>query len=74
MMWRFMDQSEASGTKLAAFPDASSVSNWAADGMAWAVNTGVIVGSDDGLLAAQDNAIRAEVATMFMRFCESFKR
>ena len=73
-MWRFLDKPETSGTKLAAFPDASSVSDWAADGMAWAVNAGVIVGNDDGLLASQDNAIRAEVATMFMRFCESFKR
>lgn len=51
-----------------AHSDAGEVSAWAADAMAWAVETGILSGKPDGRLAPQDSASRAEVAAMLMRF------
>ena len=44
-------------------------SPWAANAMAWAVETGLIQGGSNGL-NAQGTATRAEVATILMRFIE----
>ncbi len=52
---------------LAQFPEAASVSHWATDAFAWAVDRGVITGMD-GLLAPQSNCNRAQVAVMLYRF------
>ncbi len=59
----------ASGT-LAGYADASSVSGWAKDAMSWAVELGLVNGVDKTHLAPANNATRAEVATILMRFCE----
>ena len=53
---------------LSAFGDAASVSGWAADAMKWAAGKGIVSGKSASLLAPVDNASRAEVATMLMRF------
>lgn len=59
---------------LASFPDAGSVSDWAADAMAWAVGVGLINGTTDAngstVLNAQGTATRAQVAAIMQRFCE----
>jgi len=52
------------------FADASSVSSWATEGVAWAVANGVMAGSDDNMLHPQDTCTRAETATMIRGFCE----
>ena len=44
------------------------------DAMRWAVSTGVISGSNTGLLMPQGNATRAQVATMLMRFVEDLAK
>ena len=49
------------------FPDAASVSDWAADAFAWAIDRGVINGMD-GVLAPQSCSNRAQVAVMLYRF------
>ena len=49
------------------FPDAASVSDWAADAFAWAIDRGVINGMD-GALAPQSCSNRAQVAVMLYRF------
>lgn len=49
------------------YPDEASVSAWAQDAMQWAVGAGLINGKDGGL-APQQNASRAEVATILQRF------
>ncbi len=59
----------SSGT-LAGYADASSVSGWAKDAMSWAVSIGLVNGVDKTHLAPANNATRAEVATILMRFCE----
>ncbi len=57
----------ASGT-LDAFPDQSKVSEWAVSAMAWAVDSGIVGGRDDGSLDPGGTASRAEVSAMLRRF------
>ncbi|HIT52225.1 MAG TPA: S-layer homology domain-containing protein [Candidatus Aveggerthella excrementigallinarum] len=47
------------------FPDKADVSSWATSSMAWAVDTGIVHGSD-GLLEPQRAITRAEMATMLL--------
>ena len=58
--------------KLAGFPDAGKVSDYAADAMAWAVEQGLINGisESDGktYLAPQETATRAQIAVILMRY------
>lgn len=56
---------------LSGFADADKVSNYAAKAMAWAVDSGCILGENGTSLKPGDIASRAEVATMLMRFCEA---
>ncbi|MBE5039502.1 S-layer homology domain-containing protein [Ructibacterium gallinarum] len=56
---------------LSAYQDASSVSDWATQNMAWAVGAGLISGKENNNLDPSASAIRAEVATIFMRYCEN---
>ena len=71
MMYRYAGSPKADG-KLDSFSDATSVSIYAADAMQWAVANGIVNGSN-GKLNPQDNATRAEVAAILMRFCEMSK-
>ena len=58
------------------FADAEEVSDWAVPYVQWAVGAKLINGRDEGdkgiLLASQEGAERAEVATLMMRFCLNF--
>ncbi len=56
---------------LSEFPDADSVSGYALDAMQWCVHEGIISGAD-GRLLPQGSATRAQVATLLMRYFESF--
>ena len=52
-----------------AFGDADKVSEFAREGMAWAVNQGIISGKEDtGTLEPVQNIARAEMATMLIAF------
>lgn len=55
---------------LSQFADASSVSDWAKEAMAWAVGQGYINGMD-GKLNPQGTATRAQVATVLTRFAQA---
>ena len=70
-LYRYAGSPKADG-KLDSFSDAASVSTYAADAMQWAVANGIVNGSN-GKLNPQDNATRAEVAAILMRFCEMSK-
>ncbi|MBQ9407936.1 MAG: S-layer homology domain-containing protein, partial [Clostridia bacterium] len=52
------------------YPDAASVSDWAHEAMCWLTMKGIINGVS-GNLAPAASASRAQVATMFMRYCEN---
>ena len=69
MLWRFMGKPAATGD-LSSYTDADTVSDWAKDAMAWAIEVGLINGTTPATLAPQSNATRAQVATILWRFCE----
>lgn len=60
-------RSTAGRADLSSYSDAGSVSSWAKDAMAWAVNEGLISGSG-GKLSPAGSASRAQMATILMRF------
>ena len=67
ILYRFMKMPAAgSGNIMNGFPDRAKVSEFADEAMIWAVNNGIISGKN-GKLAPQDNASRAEIATIIMR-------
>ncbi len=71
MLYRYMGSPEADGD-LSRFHDAATVNDWALDAMKWAVANGLIQGDNTGAIHPRGNATRAEVATILMRFCETF--
>jgi hypothetical protein len=58
---------------LSAFDDASSVSDWATDAMAWAIACGIINGTDLTHLSPESGATRAQIVTILQRFVEFYK-
>ena len=54
------------GSALAALPDASGVSSWAQESVAWAVENEVM--GNGGFVAPQDDIARAEVAAMAVNY------
>ena len=67
MLYRYAG-TEKTGGDLGEFSDADSVSDWAAEAMAWAMEKGIVTGRNGGLLAPGEIATRAEVAAMLERF------
>ena len=59
----------AAKSALTGYRDLASVSDWAADAMAWAVENGIYTG-DGSALRPQDKASRALVAQMLYGFAE----
>ena len=58
------------GMAVREFSDSASISDWAQETMAWAVNAQVLSGKGNGVLDPQGTATRAEVAQMLMNFGE----
>ena len=71
MLYRYAGSPKANGS-LDSFSDAASVSSYAVNAMQWAVVNGIVNGSN-GKLNPQNNATRAQVAAILMRFCEMSK-
>ena len=71
ILFRYAKAEKVEG-KLAGFPDAEKVSDYAADAMAWAVEQGLINGSSESdgktYLAPQETATRAQIAVILMRY------
>ena len=67
MLWRYAGE-PASDESLSGYTDAASVSDWAAEAMSWALETGVIEGVTATTLQPQGTATRAQCATIFMRY------
>ena len=53
---------------LSRFPDSGSVADWAEAAMSWANSNKFINGHDDGTIDAGGTAIRAQAASILMRF------
>lgn len=69
MLYRYAGAPKVSGN-LNQFTDAGSVSGWASDAMIWAVDKGIVTGTNSGTLNPSGSATRAETAAILMRFCE----
>ena len=52
------------------FSDSASISGWALEAVQWAVNAGLISGTGGGMLDPDGTATRAQVAQIFMNFCQ----
>ena len=63
-----MDVSISGADPLQRFTDRNKVSSWAMDALRWAVDAGIIDGVGGGRISPATNALRAQVATIFMRF------
>lgn len=69
MLWRLSGEPVAEGTALGSFVDAGTASSFATLALQWATERGVLRGDGaTGLLRPADDASRAEVATMVMRW------
>ena len=55
---------------LSQFGDTGALSNWAQEGVSWAVGAGLISGKGDGVLDPQGATTRAEAAVILPRFLE----
>lgn len=67
MLWRYVG-SPAVEKDLSAYTDSADISDWAKEGMMWAVNAGLITGTDQNALNPQGGASRVEVAAILARF------
>ena len=65
-----IDTSEALAKgDLSHFNDGTAISGWAEEALTWATGAGVITGKDNGTrIDARDNAARAEIGAMILRF------
>lgn len=66
----------ATAVTVPTFTDSGTVAGWAADGMNWALQCGILCGKSNGgklLLAPQDGAMRAEAAVMLANFVRQFR-
>ena len=67
------DVTASDETNITNYADYANISNYAQSAMLYAVSKGLINGKTDTTLNPQDNATRAEIATILQRFIESNK-
>lgn len=78
--YRNLDTSLAAGASMTTFQDAANTSPYANDALLWAIQSGIISGSNGVdasgnavmMLNPQGTATRAEIAVMIMRLCNHF--
>ena len=73
MLWRWHGAPE-SDHSVDHHTDAHTISNYADEAVAWAVEHGIKGGYDDGTLRPHGTATRAHVATFIQRFYENVER
>ena len=59
---------------LSTYTDATQISDYAVPAMQWVNAEGLITGSTDTTLSPMDSALRAEAATILMRFAENIAK
>jgi hypothetical protein len=67
MLYRYAGSPAVSG-EVSGFTDSDEISSYAADAIAWAIQTGILTGNTRGELNPTATATRGQVATMMMRF------
>lgn len=74
MLFRYakLDRRNTAGRdSLTEFADSGSISPWAREAMAWAVDSGILQGLPDGSLAPTATATRAQAAVMLARYLDT---
>ncbi len=66
------DVSVGKDTNILSYADVTTVSEYAVPAMQWACGAGIVNGAN-GKLNPQNNATRAEVAAILMRYCENIR-
>ena len=61
---------ETGGMAIREFEDYGSISEYALEAMGWAVREGLMTGTTDTTLTPDGTAIRAQAATILMRFAQ----
>ena len=64
----------AANADLSSFKDADQIGTWAEQAMKWANGHELITGMGNGMIAPAGDATRAQVASIFMRFCENIAK
>ena len=59
------------GEPLEPFQDRDAISSWSLEAMSWAVDAGLLSGTGENQLSPGGTAVRAEVAQVLFRFCET---
>jgi len=67
VLYRFYGEPEANTLVLADYADANTISDYAVNAMAWAVENGIVNGLTETTLAPRGTATRAQIATILMR-------
>ena len=67
MLYRLSGEPVAKGD-LSGFKDADKVAGYAKKAVAWAVENGILKGSNDGRIMPLSNATREQVATFLVRY------
>lgn len=73
IMYRFsttyLGAGSVNSSALMSYSDNQAVSDWAVNPMAWAVSNGIIQGTSSTTLSPQGSALRAQSATIIVRYC-----
>ena len=67
-LFKGMDVNVGENLQLNDFTDAGEIAEWAVDAFWWAVDLGIIQGMTNTTLSPKSSAVRAQVATMLMRY------
>lgn len=72
ILYRYMGSPEVTADALSRFTDADLVASYARNAMAWAAENRVLNGYEDGSIRPLHHITRAELATLFVNFYETF--
>ena len=72
LLYRYSGSPVVSTDELSGFSDANEVSKYAREAMEWAISEGILVGDKEGGIRPQGTAIRAELATILVRYYEKY--
>lgn len=72
--YKGVDVSVGEDTNILSYDDAFDVSEWAISAMQWAVGSGAVTGKTASTLNPGDEATRAEIATIMMRYCKEIAK
>ena len=71
VLYRLEGTPISAGDALTQFADGSAVTDWAKDGMSWAVTQKILAGTDGGALAGNENITREQLAVMLARYAKA---